>query len=166
MLCATRLWVRSSTLMTRKNNLEVDIAVRSPKWPALDPIIRDVAFKTLEIAKYNKPAEISIVLADDVFVQNLNHHYRGKDKPTNVLSFPADDPFMLGDVVLAYETVKKESTHSRRNFEHHVMHLIIHGILHLLGYDHEDDSQAETMESLEIRILRSFGVKNPYDSED
>jgi probable rRNA maturation factor len=161
------LWsVKSYTPMTRKNNLEIDIAVRSPKWPSLEPIIRDVAFKTLEVAKYKKPVELSVVLADDIFVQNLNYHYRGKDKPTNVLAFPAEDPVLLGDVVLAYETVKKESMQSGRNFEHHVMHLIIHGILHLLGHDHEDDSDADTMESIEIRILRSFGVKNPYDSED
>lgn len=152
--------------MTKKSNYTVDISTRSPKWPSLDDMIEKVALETLAIAKQKSPAELSIVLADDVFVQNLNHHYRGKDKPTNVLSFPAEDPFMMGDVVLAYETVKKESTQHRRNFEHHVMHLIIHGILHLMGHDHESDNQAEEMESLEIRILRSFGVKNPYEPED
>ena len=166
MLSAIRWWVRLSMPMTRKNNFVVDISIRSPKWPSIDVMIEKVALETLTVAKQKSPAELSIVLADDVFVQNLNHHYRGKDKPTNVLSFPADDNFMLGDVVLAYETVKKESGQHHRNFEHHVMHLIIHGILHLLGYDHENDGQAEEMESLEIRILRSFGVKNPYDPED
>jgi probable rRNA maturation factor len=152
--------------MTRKNNYTIDISIRSPKWPALEDTIEKVATETLRLAKQKTAAELSIVLADDVFVQNLNHHYRGKDKPTNVLSFPAEDPVLLGDVVLAYETVKKESTQNRRNFEHHVMHLIIHGILHLLGYGHESDKQADEMESLEIRILRTFGVKNPYDPED
>lgn len=141
----------------------VDISVNSTQWPALDNIINNVAMKTMEELKLKGSAELSVVLSDSAAVQRLNRDWRGKDKPTNVLSFPAGEPGMLGDVVLAYEIVKQEAEEQKKSFDHHLMHLIIHGILHLVGHDHEDDKEAENMESLEIRILRSFGVKNPYE---
>ena len=118
------------------------------------------------------PAELSVVLADDALVHRLNREYRGKDKPTNVLSFALTEaeepeaqdgmPVMLGDVILAYETVAREASEQRKNFKDHMTHLVMHGVLHLLGYDHETDDEAEEMEALETRLLASFGIADPY----
>lgn len=111
--------------------------------------------------------EISIVLADDAFVRDLNRTWRGIDTPTNVLSFPAEDdegqgPCLLGDVVLAYETVQREALAAGKQMLDHVSHLIIHGTLHLLGFDHEDEQEAIEMEALETAILARLGVCDPY----
>ncbi|MBN1783554.1 MAG: rRNA maturation RNase YbeY [Alphaproteobacteria bacterium] len=100
----------------------------------------------------NLTGEISFLLTDDATIQKLNKDYRGKDKPTNVLSFETEDAEMLGDVVLAFETIERESA-QEKSFEHHLTHLIAHGILHLIGYDHIEDSEAEIMEAKEDEIL-------------
>ncbi|MAQ71147.1 MAG: rRNA maturation RNase YbeY [Alphaproteobacteria bacterium] len=113
-------------------------------------------------------AELSIVLANNKFVQNLNKEYRGKDQPTNVLSFPADDTNgyiikgPLGDIVFAHETIMNESDTESKHFEAHLTHLLLHGLLHLLGYDHIEDHEAQEMERIEIEILQKIGIKNPY----
>jgi len=114
--------------------------------------------------------EISIVLADDAFVRDLNRQYRNIDKPTNVLSFPAEDedaqgPCLLGDVVLAYETIAREALANGTPMLDHVSHLIVHGALHLLGFDHEEEEAAEVMEARETAILARLGVKDPYHRE-
>lgn len=140
----------------------IDITVKSRLWPSVEKRIRKVVSTTLSQAKVEPSTEISIVLADDAFVHNLNKQYREKDKPTNVLSFPAGEPGILGDIILAYETLKAEAAAQGKSFDHHLIHLTIHGILHLLGYDHESENEAEIMESMEIRILEFFGVENPY----
>jgi probable rRNA maturation factor len=97
----------------------------------------------------------------------LNAEFRGKDQPTNVLSFPAamgaEDT--LGDIALAYETVAREAKEQNKTFLHHAQHLILHGVLHLLGYDHETDAQARIMEALETRLLDTIGIADPYRSE-
>lgn len=115
------------------------------------------------------PSEISVVLSDDEHVRELNKHHRGMDKPTNVLSFPAarakapaGAPRVLGDVVLAFETVQREAAEEDKRFEHHLSHLVVHGVLHLLGYDHEDDDEAEIMETREREILATLGIPDPY----
>lgn len=143
--------------------LIVDISVNSAQWPAVNNLINKVAMKTMEELNLQGESEVSIVLTDSAAIQKLNRDWRGKDKPTNVLSFPAGEPGLLGDIVLAYEVIKQEAEEQKKSFDDHLMHLIIHGILHLVGHDHEDDKEAENMESLEIRILQSFGVKNPYE---
>nr|WP_295831468.1 rRNA maturation RNase YbeY [uncultured Azospirillum sp.] len=118
------------------------------------------------------PAELSVVLADDELVHRLNREYRGKDKPTNVLSFALTEaeepeaqegvPVMLGDVILAYETVAREASEQGKSFKDHMTHLVMHGVLHLLGYDHETDDEAEEMEALETRLLATLGIADPY----
>jgi probable rRNA maturation factor len=115
-------------------------------------------------------AEATVVLADDALVRSLNATYRGQDKPTNVLSFPfrappgGDRGHMLGDVVLAAETIAREARELAVPPSHHLQHLVIHGLLHLLGYDHDTDAEAEIMERVETEILATLGVADPYAS--
>lgn len=118
-------------------------------------------------------SELSIVFTDDASIRRLNAEWRGKDKATNVLSFPAfpvapgspPGPLM-GDIVIARETVEREALLEGKPFDHHLTHLIVHGFLHLLGYDHEDAEEAETMEALERRILARLAIADPYASSD
>ena len=115
-----------------------------------------------------EPAEVSLVLADDDFVHVLNRDYRGQDKPTNVLSFenkekpPKGQPWMAGDIIVAYETVQKEARALKTPFLTHLAHLLIHGTLHLQGYDHLNDKEAQKMESKEIKIMKGLGYPDPY----
>ncbi len=118
-----------------------------------------------------KQAEVSILLTDDATVHELNKNYRNVDKPTNVLSFaalddesePVVDPMLLGDIVVAFETTKREAAEQGCSFADHLFHLIVHGMLHLIGYDHIEEWEAEEMEALEVRILADNGIGNPYD---
>ena len=117
-------------------------------------------------------AELAVMLTDDPGIRTLNSNWRGIDKPTNVLSFPAlqgegarkpgDAPRMLGDIAIAYETTRREADAEGKLFEHHLSHLAIHGFLHLIGYDHENDADAEEMEALETEILEQLGIPDPY----
>ena len=157
--------------MTSINNPEIDITLRHAQWsediPEFKALIESAVCKTLDMANYASPeAELSIVLADNEFVQGLNKQWRGKDKPTNVLSFPQDEPGLLGDIILAYETVLAESELQNKDFADHTAHLLVHGLLHLLGHDHEEDHEAETMETLEISILQALNIKNPYKIQE
>ncbi|WP_051908768.1 rRNA maturation RNase YbeY [Candidatus Odyssella acanthamoebae] len=123
--------------------------------------------------EWDRPVEVNIKLTNDAEVQILNRQFRHKDKPTNVLSFPvltdediqflpADFPLMLGDIALAFETITREAIEQKKSLNHHVSHLVVHGLLHLLGYDHETDLEAEEMEALEIEILSKQSIPNPY----
>ena len=137
---------------------EIDILHQAGNWPeGMTSLINHVVGHSV-----TGDIEISIVLSDDAHIQELNRDYRGKDKPTNVLSFPQDEPTMLGDVILAYETLAREAMEQDKAFADHVAHMLVHGALHLQGYDHEDANEAEAMEAEEIRILAALGVKNPY----
>ena len=117
-------------------------------------------------------AELAVMLTDDAGIRTLNLNWRGIDKPTNVLSFPAlpptgtdgpdDAPRMLGDIAIAYETTRREADEEQKPFDHHLSHLAVHGFLHLIGYDHENDDDAEDMESLEREILGTLGIPDPY----
>jgi probable rRNA maturation factor len=142
---------------------EIDIAVNDGHWKDdMQELARDVVQHVLthmELAA----AEVSVVLSNDEFIQELNKDYRGKDKPTNVLSFPNEPP-MLGDIILAIETIENEAISQKKQFEDHLSHLIVHGTLHLLGYDHIEDEEAEEMEALEIEILGRLGINNPYET--
>ncbi|MBU6464743.1 MAG: rRNA maturation RNase YbeY [Bradyrhizobium sp.] len=117
-------------------------------------------------------AELAVMLTDDAGIRTLNNNWRGIDKPTNVLSFPAlqpigpsgsdDAPRMLGDIAIAYETTRREADDEQKPFDHHLSHLAVHGFLHLIGYDHENEVDAEAMESLETKILAQLGIPDPY----
>lgn len=121
-------------------------------------------------------AELAVMLTDDAGIRTLNLNWRGIDKPTNVLSFPAlqptgpagpdDAPRMLGDIAIAYQTTRKEADDEQKPFDHHLSHLAVHGFLHLIGYDHEKDDDAEAMEALEQQILAQLGIPDPYADRD
>jgi probable rRNA maturation factor len=121
-------------------------------------------------------AELAVMLTDDDGIRTLNANWRGIDKPTNVLSFPAlpptggsgpdEAPRMLGDIAIAYQTTRAEADDEQKPFDHHLSHLAVHGFLHLLGYDHEKDADAEAMETLETEILAQLGIPDPYADRD
>ena len=123
-------------------------------WAAMDP---------------GYAAEVSLDLSDDADVQRLNADHRGRDWPTNVLSFPKqermepDGPLHLGDIVLSYETVVREAARDWKATDAHLSHLVVHGLLHLLGYDHSNESEAEEMEAIEIATISVLGYPNPYE---
>lgn len=151
-----------------------DLTVEAGAWPneaALDELARHAvdaaaSFLTLQA---RQPAELSLLFTDDAHMRVLNGNWRGKDSATNVLSFPASDlapgdtlPPLLGDIVLAHETVKDEAGLENKSFDDHLTHLIVHGLLHLLGYDHSEPAQAGHMESCERAILARLGINDPY----
>jgi probable rRNA maturation factor len=160
----------------------IALTVGVPAWRRhlADPerICRDALAATLARvagSHWLAQAEVSILLADDVTVRRLNRDYRGKDRPTNVLSFPMFEDARvrgpgsapagavpLGDIVLAFETVRDEARAEVKPFPHHVSHLLIHGCLHLLGYDHQSATDAAVMEGLEREVLAQLGIPDPY----
>jgi probable rRNA maturation factor len=160
---------------------EVDIAVRildpawRRSWPTAVAGARGAARMTLDQSRPRsdggRAAELTIVLTDDGEVQALNRRYRGIDKPTNVLSFgdaanrrrrPAGQPVIIGDIVLAHETVVTEAAAQGKSIADHALHLVIHGVLHLLGHDHKSAREAEVMEGIEIALLARLGIADPY----
>lgn len=155
--------------------MQIDIQIETQNWEnqkATEQENVEKAIKQTLLAcdKYRDDYEISITFTDDKTIKQLNKHWRGKDKATNVLSFPQDTEdtsspfaFHLGDIVLAFETIERESNEQKKSFNDHLSHLLIHGTLHLLGHDHEIDEEAEIMEQLEIDILSKMGIKNPYE---
>jgi probable rRNA maturation factor len=154
--------------------LTVDITIADDAWHGLLPDAEAVVRAAAEaawrlLAPAGAVAEVSILLTDDETVSRLNERHRGLDRPTNVLSFPigaavpaGDQPTMLGDVVLASGVVAREAAAQEKAVAAHLSHLVVHGVLHLLGYDHETDPEAETMEALEVQTLAGLGLPNPY----
>ena len=140
--------------------------------PEAEAVIHRAINAAAEIADADVgEAELAVMLTDDAGIRTLNNNWRGIDKPTNVLSFPAlqptagapaDAPRMLGDIAIAYETTRKEADDEEKPFDHHLSHLAVHGFLHLIGYDHEKDDDAEAMEGLEREILAQLGIPDPY----
>jgi probable rRNA maturation factor len=151
----------------------IDIQVRSPLWDAEPAAVRTVrAAIAAAAASAGQSGEISVVLADDATIRRLNRRWRGIDNPTNVLSFPAAaagaraPSRFIGDVVIAYETLARESSAEGKPLLHHLAHLAVHGFLHLVGHDHETDSQAEAMEALERDILSTLRIADPYRAHE
>ena len=162
------------TGLPRYPRVGVDVMVEAGAWPPARRLAtlarRAVALALAEAqAPRDAPSEVSVVFTDDAHVRALNAGWRGKDKATNVLSFPAFAmprggalPPMLGDVVLAAEAISREAALEEKPFEHHLIHLIVHGVLHLLGYDHEAEADAEAMEAAERRALARLAIRDPY----
>ena len=150
--------------------LAIDIAVVHEAWAALgdpDALVGRAVAAALEAGDADVPAgaELSVVLCDDAFIRDLNARWRDKDKATNVLSFPSTDPAMLGDIVVAYETCAREAAAEGRSLEDHLAHMIVHGVFHLLGFDHEDEDEADEMERAEAQALGALGIASPYAAE-
>ncbi len=151
----------------------IDLAVSCARWRravrGVDTVVNEAARAALAHAgRKLGAAELSVVLADDATVAALNARWRHRAGPTNVLAFAngarpvASAPLLLGDVILAYETVTKEARDQGKTAADHLRHLVVHGVLHLLGYDHDVAGAARRMETLETRILASLGVADPY----
>jgi len=158
--------------------LEIDIQAASPLWAA-QPRAADVVRAAIAAAASARhvEGEVSVLLTDDAAIRALNRDWRQIDKPTNVLSFPAANAAIkdaskatsgtfVGDIVIAYETLARECADEDRDFLHHLAHLSVHGFLHLLGYDHQTDAQADEMEGLESRIMLSMNMPDPYLARD
>lgn len=161
--------------------LELTLLFKSPEWEKKLPKIRSLTKRALNTVldseEISTPViQVSVVWADNAFVQDLNATYRGKNKPTNILSFAEYESrkiiqpalkklpeIYLGDMVLAWETIVKEAIVQGKTLADHTSHLLVHGLLHLLGYDHEKESEAKVMEQKEINILKTLGIENPYE---
>ena len=147
---------------------DIDITVDSDGWredvPDPDAVVRRALGAIWPLIPDPKIGELSIALIRDAAIQTLNRDYRGKDKPTNVLSFPSTGPApILGDIIAAHGTVEREAHEGGKSIAAHLTHLLIHGFLHLQGYDHETEDEASKMEALEIKALASLGIDNPYE---
>ncbi|HEV2514310.1 MAG TPA: rRNA maturation RNase YbeY [Devosia sp.] len=150
--------------------LSIAFAVNAEGWPETLEAVAETAIRAAlqhSEAEVTGVTEVSVVLTDDAEQRELNRQWRGFDKSTNVLSFPQIEPFapvsgLLGDITLARETVAKEAEEMGIAFEAHFTHLVVHGFLHLLGYDHIEEADAEEMEGLETEILQSLGIADPY----
>ena len=148
---------------------KVDVVLLDAAWGKALPGVERLVRKAARAALGVRVRSLTVALSDDRRVQALNKRDRKKDKPTNVLSFPAFPvevggkvPPMLGDIVLAAETVAREAELEGKPLEHHISHLVIHGLLHLLGHDHEDDGDAEAMEAIERSALARLAIPDPY----
>lgn len=163
--------------------LDIQASVEDGNWPD-EAVLEALAERVLEqAAAYLSaregqpfpphPAEVSLVFTDDAAIREINREWRDQDKPTNVLSFPAfplepggkPGP-MLGDIVMARETIDREAADLGKSADEHLTHLMVHGFLHLFGYDHMDAEEAEEMEGLETRILAELGISDPYAGQD
>ena len=151
------------TRATRRTRTTVNVVLLDPAWRKALPGVERLVRKAARAATVNRKRSLTVALADDRRVRVLNSRDRKKDKPTNVLSYPSGERGHLGDVVLARQTVWREAKSQGKTPADHVTHLVVHGTLHLLGYDHETgDADAERMEALERRILAKLGIADPY----
>jgi probable rRNA maturation factor len=159
------------------SGVTVDVLSESPLWESAEPgaetVVREAITKAAATTGTAGPtAEVAVLLCDDAAIAALNAQWRGRQEPTNVLSFPgspASDPSApvhLGDIAIACETVVREAREQGRTVSQHLAHLAVHGFLHLLGYDHQTDGEAEHMEALEREILATLGISDPYAPHD
>jgi probable rRNA maturation factor len=153
-------------------NISVDIRVDDDNWTEscefIENRIYDIWKEISKKHKFDQDLEISVLLTSDEEVKSLNSQYRKKDKKTNILSFPQWDnekapyPLPLGDLALSFEYIKNEAILEKKELNDHLTHLLLHGILHLIGYDHIEEEDANKMEQFEIKVMKSFSISNPY----
>jgi probable rRNA maturation factor len=163
------------------SGMTVDVLSESPLWeaePGAEAVVRQAIAQAAAATDVGEPAaEVAVLLCDDATIAALNAQWRGREEPTNVLSFPAlpasdpspsdpAAPVHLGDIAIACETVVREAGEQGRTVSEHLAHLAVHGFLHLLGYDHQTDGEAEPMEALEREILATLGISDPYAQHD
>ena len=168
--------------MSDRTRLRLALEIEDPCWTAILPNVAELLEKAIalalaEVDDRSRTIEVGVRLVDDGTIQGLNRDWRGRDKPTNVLSFPLGDPapvgdpaligdpnwpWLIGDIVMSFDTMKAEAERDGKPLEHHVVHLAIHAALHLIGHDHEDEAEAEAMEAAEIKLLAGLGIPNPY----
>jgi probable rRNA maturation factor len=148
----------------------IEVEIESPDWTAALGDAGELAARAAEAALQDADfiGDVVVLLTSDDEISALNGRYRGKPGPTNVLSFPSHESARphLGDVALAYGVCAREAREQGKRLDHHLMHLVAHGVLHLVGYDHESESEAETMEALERRVLDALGAPDPYADAD
>ena len=156
--------------------VDLDIVVEAGDWSAFPQVEQLVTAAAAALARHPQAEgligrQASVVLADDAMLQDLNGRYRGKDKATNVLSFPFEPPpgmssdeadRYLGDIILAAQTLRREADELSISPAHHLQHLVVHGLLHLLGFDHIEDAEATEMEAIETQVLAGLGIADPY----
>ena len=145
----------------------ITVVVDEAAWArhrGLLPKLQAAAEAARRAAKLPAKRRLTILLANDARLKTLNRDFRGKKKATNVLSFPSDEADYAGDIAIAYGVTKAEALAASRNFADHARHLVVHGVLHLAGYDHMTDSDAGVMEPLETKILAKLGVSYPYEA--
>ena len=157
--------------------LQADIAIECESWSSLknlDQLVNEALQAALTEAEVTllDGAEVSLLFCDDARIREINHEWRGFDKPTNVLSFPAvsydrlETAPLIGDIAIAYETVLREAKDEDKSLHDHTSHMIVHGMLHLLGFDHETDDEAEEMEDLERAALARLNIADPYSETE
>lgn len=168
--------------MPQPNNIhqghEINLIVDSTLWQrqslSYDHLVTSIVEFVLKKELISEYVELNVRLADDAIIQQLNREFRHQDKPTNVLSFPihesesfniflGEELLQLGDIALAYETIEREAKEQHKTFKDHFTHLLVHGTLHILGFDHITDEEAEEMEALEVEILKELNIANPYE---
>ena len=169
---------KKNSSKTELGILEIDVTVDCSHWSSAlsEPVASakkacEAVFQNVKTGSSNKAAEVSILLTNDLMVRSLNNEYRNQDKSTNVLSFPTDTkampitnfPILLGDIIVAFETSYNEAIIENKSLSDHLCHLIVHGMLHLLGFDHQVSSDADAMEDIEISVLHKLNVANPYE---
>ncbi len=150
-----------------RSMIDIEISTESELWSGLGEVAelaRTAIAASLRGSRIALApgAEVSILLCDDAFIRALNRQWRGTDAPTNVLSFPAPRGPTLGDIAVAYETTAAEAEAEGKTVQDHLVHLLVHGFLHLVGHDHQSDAEAEDMERLERDILGALGIADPY----
>lgn len=153
----------------------IDDCIEDDRWCISDlSSLEQMTRYTLASCDWHLGVYINLILTNDSEIQDLNHMHRGKNTPTNVLSFqayddeslkifPKDHPIPLGDIIMSFDTLTQEAKESHKTFHNHFMHLFLHGLLHLLGYDHINEDDANQMENLETEILKHFNIPNPYE---
>ena len=166
-------------------DLAIELILEDQRWSEIDTdftflkeasllALSQEATETAPLAMKSPHRLAVLVMSDDASIKDLNKTYRGKDKATNVLSFPStesllpgeeNEPVHIGDVILAYDYVSEEAKNEKKVLQTHLSHLVVHGVLHLLGYDHETSEDAEAMETLEIKLMKQLGLENPYEGD-